>query len=127
MEDLIVRLHDAVVDRLHGPLKFRFLMQPVVAAIFAVRAGMADARRGQPAFLWSALTNPEGRADLIKSGWKDISKVFVIATVMDLVYQYIVMREIHPLRALLVAAVLCIVPYVILRGPVNRIARRSKA
>jgi hypothetical protein len=127
MEDLIVRLQDAITSRLHGPLKFRFILQPLMAVIFAVRAGRADARAGRPPFLWSAFTNPEGRAALLKDGWKDISKVFVIAVVMDLVYQFIALRSIHPLRALLVAAVLCIVPYVILRGPVNRIARRSKA
>ena len=127
MEDLFARLYDAVVSRLHGPLKFRFILQPLMAVIFAVRAGRADARNGRPPFLWSAFTNPAGRADLLKSGWKDISKVFVIATVMDIVYQYMVLRHIRPLRALLVAAVLCFIPYLLLRGPVNRLARRSKA
>ena len=127
MEDFIVRLHDAVIDRLHGPMKFRFIMQPLLAAIFAIKAGLADGRAGRPAFLWSVFTNPAGRAALIKDGWKDIAKVFTMATIMDLIYQFIVMKSLHPLRALLVAAVLCFVPYILLRGPVSRLARKPGA
>ena len=126
MEDLLVRLHDAVVSRLHGPLKFRFLLQPLVAVIFAVRAGRADTRAGRPPFLWHVFTNPANRASLLKEGWKDVAKVFTIAVVMDLVYQFIVLRQIHPLKAMLVAVVLCFVPYLLIRGPVTRLARRSK-
>jgi hypothetical protein len=125
MEDLIVRLHDAVVDRLHGPLKFRFLMQPAMAAIFAIRAGLADGRAGRPAFLWTVFTKPESRAYLLKDGWKDVAKVFVVAFIMDMIYQYMVTRHVRPLRALLVAAVLCFIPYLFIRGPVSRIFRRS--
>jgi len=127
MEDLFVRLQEAVTSRLQGPLKFRFILQPLMAVIFAVRAGMADGRNGRPPFLWSAFTNPAGRAELLKDGWKDVSKVFTIAVVMDLVYQFIVLRRIYPLKAVLVAAVLCMVPYVLIRGPVNRLTRRAKS
>ncbi len=126
MEELFVRLQDAVMSRLQGPLKFRFIIQPLMAVIFAVRAGMGDGRNGRPAFLWSVFTDPAGRAHLLKDGWKDISKVFIVAVVMDLVYQFIVMRHLYPLKALLVAAVLCIVPYALLRGPVGRLTRRAK-
>jgi hypothetical protein len=127
MEELFARLHDAVVSRLHGPMKFRFILQPLMAAIFAVRAGMADGRSGRPAFLWSLFSNPAGRADLLKDGWKDIAKVFTIAVVMDLVYQFIVMKRLYPLKALLVATVLCIVPYIVIRGPVSRLVRARKS
>ena len=79
-----------------------------------------------PLFLWSVFTNPVGRTELLKDGWKDIAKIFVMASVMDLVYQFIAIRQFHPLRAMLVAAVLCFVPYILIRGPVNRIARRKR-
>lgn len=127
MEDLFARLYDAVVSRLHGPLKFRFLLQPLLAVIFAVRAGRADGRAGRPPFLWSVFTNPAGRAELLKDGWKDIGKIFVMASVMDLIYQFIVIRQIHPLKAMLVAAVLCFIPYALIRGPVSRFAHRAKS
>jgi hypothetical protein len=127
MEDLAVRLYDAVMSRLHGPLKFRFILQPLLAAIFAARAGRADARNGRPAFFWSVLTNPVGRTELLKDGWKDIAKIFVMASIIDIVYQFIAIRQFHPLRAMLVAAVLCFVPYVLIRGPVSRLTRRTGA
>ncbi len=127
MEDLLARLYDAVISRLHGPMKFRFLMQPAVAAFFAIRAGMADARAGRPAFLWSVFTQRESRAYLLKDGFKDVAKVFVMAVVMDVVYQFVVRRSVRFVSAMLVAAVLCFIPYILLRGPVNRLARPKKS
>jgi hypothetical protein len=47
-----------------------------------------------------------------------------MAIVLDLVYQLIVFRRIYPLEAIDVAILLAIVPYFVLRGPVNRVARR---
>lgn len=125
MEDLWIRFHDAVVSRLHGPMKFRFVIQPLVAAIFAIRAGRADARNGRPVFFWTVITNRESRASMLRDGWKDVGKVFTVAVVMDLIYQFIVLKRLYPLRALLVAAVLCFIPYLFFRGLVNRIARRK--
>jgi hypothetical protein len=44
--------------------------------------------------------------------------------VMDLIYQVIVFKTIHPLQLVVIVLGLAFVPYVILRGPINRIARR---
>ena len=125
MEDFLARLYDGIVARLHGPMKFRLVIQPLVAAIFAIRAGLADARTGRPAFLWGLFTHPEQRGTMLKSGFKDVAKVFTMATVMDLIYQFIIDRHVHVVSALILAAVLCFIPYLLLRGPVNRLARRK--
>ena len=125
MEDFFTRLCDEIVARLHGPMKFRLVIQPLVAAIFAIRAGLADARTGRPAFLWGLFTHPEQRGTMLKSGFKDVAKVFTMATVMDLIYQFIIDRHVHVVSALILAAVLCFIPYLLLRGPVNRLARRK--
>jgi hypothetical protein len=45
--------------------------------------------------------------------------------VIDVVYQIIAHRWVYPGEAVLVAVILAIVPYLLIRGPVNRIARRS--
>jgi hypothetical protein len=45
---------------------------------------------------------------------------------MDLIYQVVVLRRFYPLEALIVAFVLAFLPYILLRGPVNRIARFLK-
>lgn len=125
MEDFLARIYDEIVARLHGPMKFRLVIQPLVAAIFAIRAGLADARAGRPAFVWGLFTHPEQRGTMLKSGFKDVAKVFTMATVMDLIYQFIIDRHVHVISALILAAVLCFIPYLLLRGPVNRLARRK--
>ncbi|HEU4928372.1 MAG TPA: hypothetical protein VFU38_00970 [Candidatus Krumholzibacteria bacterium] len=127
MDDFFMRLGDALSARLDGPMKFRLVIQPVVAAFFAIRAGLADARNGRPPFFWTVLTNRDSRAAMLKDGWKDIAKVFTMAVVMDLVYQFIVARDVRVASALVLAALLCFVPYIVLRGPVNRLARRGKS
>jgi hypothetical protein len=46
--------------------------------------------------------------------------------VLDAVYQYIALRWFYPGEAVLVAIILAIIPYLLVRGPVDRIARRSR-
>lgn len=87
-------------------------------------AGMKDARTGKPPYFWALLTDPAHRRDMLKDGWKSIGKLFVVALLLDAVYQFIVMRFIYPGEALVVAFVLAIVPYLIVRGLVTRLARR---
>ena len=48
-----------------------------------------------------------------------------MAVIMDLVYEGVVGRWFYPLETLIVAVVLAIVPYLVVRGPVNRIARAT--
>ncbi len=59
-------------------------------------------------------------------GWKHIAKVFILAIVLDAVYQFIVRRFVYPGEAIVVAVILAIVPYVIVRGIVERIARAGE-
>jgi hypothetical protein len=112
-----------MLGRWTGPLAFRFYLQPAMAILFAVRDGLKDAHEGRPAYLWSIFTHPEQRRELIADGWKSIGKIFVLAVVLDVVYQLIVLRWIYPFETVDVALLLAVVPYVLLRGPVNRIAR----
>jgi hypothetical protein len=115
------------VARFDGPLHFRLFVQPLMAILFAIRDGSRDAREGRGAYLWSFVTDPEQRRYLLESGWKGISKVFVLAFVLDVVYQLMVSRGLKPLQALLTAIVLAVIPYALLRGPVNRVLRLTRA
>jgi hypothetical protein len=126
MEDTFARVFSDLFARLDGPLHFRFLFQPVMALIFATRDGLKDAREGRPAYFWSLFTEPDLRRDLLRDGWKSISKVFIIATVLDLIYQIIVLRWFYPFETLIVAVMLALIPYVLVRGPVNRIKRNLR-
>ena len=124
MEELIARGWEGLVARVGGPMTFRLIFQPAMAALLALRAGLKDAREDRPPYLWTVLTDPAQRADLLHEGWKSIARVFGLAVVMDFIYEWILGRWIYPLETLVVAIVLAVVPYVLLRGPVNRIARR---
>jgi hypothetical protein len=53
-----------------------------------------------------------------------VCTVFIVALVLDAVYQAIVHSGISTLELLLAATTLALVPYVLLRGLVTRLARR---
>jgi hypothetical protein len=120
-------LWDGLVSRTEGPLKFRFLLQPGMAIFLAVRCGLRDYREGKPPYFWAIFTDPAERRELLHDGWKSIGKVFILAVALDCIYQIIVLRWIHPLEAIVVALLLAIIPYLLVRGPVNRIEAFRKA
>lgn len=126
MDEIFARVWEDLTGRVTGPMKFRLILQPVMALIFATRAAIRDAREGQPPFLWAVFTDPRERQRLIQSGWKDVGKVFIIAMLIDAVYQVIVVRWLYPGEMVIVAILLAIVPYLLVRGPLNRILRRGK-
>jgi hypothetical protein len=70
--------------------------------------------------------DPTSRPALLREGWKAIARVFVLAILMDFIYQMIVLPRLYPLQLLLVAVLLAVAPYLLIRGPVNRIARRLR-
>ena len=123
MEEMIAQVIENLGARVTGPMSLRLYMQPLMASIFATIAGIKDAQAGRPPYLWGMLTTPENRAELIGDGWKRVGKIFIIVAVLDTVYQLIVERWVYPLEVVIVAIILAIIPYLLLRGPVNRIAR----
>ncbi len=126
MDDILARVWENLIGRVDGPMKFRLVLQPVMAIIFATRAAMKDAREGNPPYFWAVFTNAAERRKLLQSGWKDVGKVFIIAIIIDAVYQVIVIKWVYPGELVIVAFILAIVPYLLIRGPLNRILRRRK-
>lgn len=123
MDDILTRLVENMGARVTGPMKFRLVLQPLMASIFAIRSGLADARAGRSPYFWTVLNDPSSRADMIEDGWKGIRNVFVLALVLDVVYQIVATRFVYPGEAVVTAVLLAIVPYILLRGLVGRIAR----
>ncbi len=122
MEDILMRIAANLGDRVSGPMKFRLLLQPAMAIAFAVIAGLKDARLGRPPYFWSLLSDPTHRAEMLRDGWKSVGKVFLLAMVLDVVYQIIVARFVYPGEVLIVALLLAIIPCLIVRGLVTRLA-----
>ncbi|HEY5253967.1 MAG TPA: hypothetical protein VIJ53_04905 [Acidobacteriaceae bacterium] len=109
--------------RLGGPMHFRFIMQPLMAAILATIDGIKDGKAGRPAYLWEMVSTAADRKPLLKEGWKRVSRVFLLAVVLDVIYQLIEFHWIYPGETLIVAIVLAIIPYFLIRGPVNRFVK----
>jgi len=126
MEDLLTRIFENLIDRVSGPMKFRLILQPLMAIIFAVRSGLKDAKEGKPAYFWALFSDSVHRRDMLRDGWKSVGRIFILAIIIDVVYQLIVFRWVYPVEVLLVAAILAFIPYLLIRGPMNRIARLKK-
>jgi len=125
MDEILTRIWENLIGRGEGPLTLRLLLQPAMSLFFGIRDGLRDARAGRPAYLWTIFTEPVERGYLLHEGWKAMAKVFIMALVIDGIYQFIVFRWFYPGEALTTAFVLAFIPYLLIRGPVNRIARRS--
>jgi hypothetical protein len=122
MDPIIARISHNMVERVTGPMHFRLLLQPGMATFFAIRDGLKDARECKSPYFWGLFTDKGEREAMVKNGWKSIGKVFIVAIVLDVVYQLIEHRwTVYPGEAALVAMILAIVPYLLIRGPVNRI------
>ncbi len=126
MDQMWERVGTQLLARVSGPMKFRLVLQPCMAAFFAIRAGLADARAGKSPYFWGLLSDHGQRVEMLKDGWKSIGRVFILALVLDAVYQIIVIHFVYPGEMIIVAIILAIVPYLILRGLVTRIARKAK-
>lgn len=124
MDHMWARVGSDLLGRVSGPLKFRLVIQPAMACFFAIRSGLADAKNGKPPYFWALLWNRGHRMYMVKEGWKSVGRVFLLALAIDVVYQIIVRRFVYPGEAIIVAFVLAILPYLIVRGLVTRAARR---
>ena len=123
LDELLSRFWSEIGARPYGPMAFRFFVQPAFAIFFACRAGIRDARKGTPAYLWALFVWSGHRRELMRETWRSVGRVFTMAVVIDLIYQAFVLRGLRPLQAVFVGVLLGVLPYIVLRGPINRIAR----
>ena len=70
------------------------------------------------------LRSPEKRAGRLREGLNATARIILLGIAMDVVYQIIVLRTFYPVEALIVSLLVAFVPYLAMRGPVARIARR---
>jgi hypothetical protein len=123
LDELLTRFWSEIGARPKGPMAFRFFLQPAFATFFACRDGIRAARKGNPAFLWALLVWSGHRRELLHEAWTSIGRVFMMAVVIDLIYQALEFGGIRPLQAIFVGLLLGVLPYLVLSGPANRAAR----
>ena len=124
IQEILTRFWDQLIAQPSGPLAFRLILQPIMATILAILDGLKDARAGRPLYTWTILTDPAQRASYLREGLKRVCRVIVFALVMDAIYQFIVLRRFYLGEALVTAFVLAVLPYLLIRGPAARFARR---
>lgn len=129
MQNLFERVWENLLARTEGPLNLRFVIQPILSLIFAVRAGRRDAKNDQAPYLWKFIFSAGRRTGIAAEAWKDVGKLFITGTIMDIIYQLISIYgtetedRFYPLESLIVAFILAIIPYILVRGPINRLIR----
>jgi hypothetical protein len=114
---------EQLLGRAGGPLHLRLFMMPTVVTILAIRADRRDIREGRPTPLGAFFADPAERRRLLRIALKDIGRVFIVAIVLDTIYQLLVFRWVYPVQLLIIAVGCAIVPYVLVRGPIIRVAR----
>lgn len=122
--DLAIRFWDEMIARPSGPLKFRFVLQPVVASALAIRDGLKDAHLQRTPYIWTLMNDPARRRKRFVEGVRAVSRVLLLGVAMDVAYQYIALGGFRPLQTAVIALLLALLPYMIVRGPATRIERR---
>jgi hypothetical protein len=121
--DAPLTFYEGLIARVDGPLHFRFVFQPAMALFLGIRDGIQDSRKSRPAHLLTICTDFEHGRQYLWAGLRSVGKVMLIAAVLDVVYQFIAFRAFHLWGVIYAALILALIPYLIIRGPVNRIAR----
>jgi hypothetical protein len=124
--ETLERAWENLLARPGGPMKFRFVLQPAMAAIVALRDGIKDARLGRRPYVWALLRgvrDSEGRSGRLWEGIVSTARILILGVVMDMIYQSIVLKTFYPAESAIIAVLLAFVPYVLLRGPFERLAR----
>ena len=121
--EVFKRIWHQLIERTDAPMRFRFILQPLMAAIAAILDGLKDARTGRSPYFWTLLRNPRERIERLEEGLNATARIILLGLVMDAIYQIIVLKRFYPAEAVIVALLFAFIPYVIIRGPVLRIER----
>ncbi len=116
------RIGRDIAERPGGPMMLRFILQPGMAAIGAVHDGLQDARLGRAPYFWTVILDPAERRGRLREGMLATGRIILLGILMDVIYQRRVLNTFYPGEAALVAVLLGFLPYLILRGPIARVA-----
>jgi hypothetical protein len=121
-----------LIARPTRPMAFRFILQPIMAPIAALRDSISDAKsRRSPYYhplasgphFWALLTKPFDGGHRLYEALISIAWVILLGLCMHAIDQWIVLRTFHPAEAVIVAIALAFFPLLLLRGPITLIAR----
>jgi hypothetical protein len=107
-------------ERLAGPARFRFVLQPAFAVALGIRSGRSDAKAGRAAYLRALLSRGGERGTLLRTSLEHIANLLLMGILLESLSQWLIFGESHFGAALLVGPVLIVLPYVTARTLANR-------
>ncbi|MDR3413887.1 MAG: hypothetical protein P4L87_23485 [Formivibrio sp.] len=113
---------EELLQRFTGPGRLRFILQPMVAILLGIRGGLADAKAGNPPYLFWLLFGAGCRRELLRSIVAAIRNILAVGIIMDIVFQLIINHSVHPGAALLVGPIFICFPYALSRALTARMA-----
>src|ERR1051326_8564557 len=123
MDDFLKQTWEHLVGRIAGPLYFRLILQPAVASFIGLQAAIRDARIDRRSVFWVYRNDRAHFPEMLREAWTQIAKVFIAALVIDILYELWALHWIYPGQSVIVASVLAVVPYLLIRGLANAIRR----
>jgi hypothetical protein len=110
-------------QRFTGSGRLRFILQPMIAIVLGIRSGRADVKTGNPPYLSALIFGAGRRRELLRHGLATISTLLAMGIIMDVIFQQILYRSVHPGAALLIGPILICFPYAMSRELTIRITR----
>ena len=77
-------------------MTFRFILQPAMAIIAALRDGVSDARLGRTPYSGRRSCADEERSARLWEGIVSTARILILGVVMDIVYQWLVLENVLP-------------------------------
>ena len=84
--EVVLRIFRDLFNRPSEPMSFRFILQPVMALIAALRDGIKDARTGRSPYFWTIMSEPGKRAGRLREGLNATARILLLGLVMDMIY-----------------------------------------
>lgn len=122
--DVHQRFWSDMFARVGGPMTFRFILQPTMAAAAALHDGINDAKVGHKAFFWTAWFDSAQTTGRLREGLSSVARVLLLGICMDVLYQFKELNTFYPAEAAVTAILLAVVPYFVFRWIVEIVARR---
>jgi len=113
---------EEIPQRFTGSGGSRFILQPIVAIILGIRGGLYDAKAGHPPYLFGLLFGAKHRRELLRSTVAAVRNLLAVGIIMDIVFQLVLYRSVHPGAALMIGPILVCFPYAVARALTARVA-----
>ena len=95
----------------------------MLAIVLGIRGGLADAKAGNPPYLFGLLFHAGRRREFLRSAVAAIRNLLAAGIVLDIVFQLILYHSVHPGAALVVGPILICIPYAMSRALTTRVAQ----